>query len=393
MVEGAGRGAPASVAALTPLEVALARPLGVHLDSEARERWSGKASHPIEALKDILVEALSRPPCLVSFSGGRDSSALLALAARVSREAGLDLPIPATMYFPDETTDESSWQTLVMKELRLPDWLRLHNEPGQFDLVGPVAARVLTQHGLLWPFNAYFHLPIIERAAGGSVVTGAGGDEVASVSASSRAERVWARQEHLGPYRSARALSLALAPKWARKAYFGYRFDEQFPWLTSRGEKLARRALVRDAADAPFGFDRSIRWLWRSRYWQLALTSSAAVGSPYDVKIFHPLGDRRFLRALAATGGIPGYGRRADLVRRLFGDVLPEALVTRSSKATFTRQVFSSPSVAFARIWSGCGLSEELVRPEWLRASWLSRERNTFTALLLQQAWLHDHSA
>lgn len=376
---------------LSPLEVAVGRPFGAQAGVTPLDARGTRGSGPTEALATVLMEALDRPPCLVSFSGGRDSSALLALATKVSREAHLGLPIPATMYFAHEATHESDWQVLVMKQLRLPDWERLHYEPGALDLVGPIATDALARHGLLWPFNAYFHLPIIERAAGGSVVTGIGGDEIGGASASCRAERVWARQERLGWDSSARALSLALAPTWARSAYFRHRFDQQFPWLTRRGLALARRAIVRDDAAEPFGFDRKLHSLWSSRYWQLAMASCSLLARPYDVKMFHPFGDRRFLGILAARGGIPGFGRRADLVRYLFGGLLPEALVNRSSKANFTGEVFTGHSAAFAEGWSGFGLPEEIVEPEWLRGEWSGANPHPFTSLLLQKAWLHDH--
>ena len=184
------------VVALTPLEVAVSQPLGLERDAKPLSVSRSTLRDPVKAIQDVLVEALSRPPCLLSFSGGRDSSGLLALATKVSREQGLELPVPATMLFPgDEAANEDAWQALVLKELGLPDWVRINVTPGELDLVGPVAATALKRHGLLWPFNAHFHVPIIERAAGGSLVTGFGGDEIALASRSARAERLLARQE------------------------------------------------------------------------------------------------------------------------------------------------------------------------------------------------------
>ncbi|GGM53269.1 hypothetical protein GCM10011608_42680 [Micromonospora sonchi] len=46
------------------------------------------------------------------------------------------------------------------------------------DLVGPVAGRLLHRYGVLHPSNLHFHLPIIELAAGGALLTGVGGDQM-----------------------------------------------------------------------------------------------------------------------------------------------------------------------------------------------------------------------
>ena len=48
---------------------------------------------PIEAVEAVVLAGLERPPCLVSFSGGRDSSALLAVAVRLADREGFS-PTP-----------------------------------------------------------------------------------------------------------------------------------------------------------------------------------------------------------------------------------------------------------------------------------------------------------
>ena len=58
-------------------------------------RW-----RPLAAMESAILPALRRPPCLVSFSGGRDSSIVLAVAASAARRQGLSLPIPVTRAFP-----------------------------------------------------------------------------------------------------------------------------------------------------------------------------------------------------------------------------------------------------------------------------------------------------
>ena len=132
---------------------------------------------PRAELEAAILPALRRSPCLVSFSGGRDSSAVLAVAVAVARREGLQAPIPVTHRFPAAAgTDESAWQEKVITHLGLDDWLRVELS-SELDAVGPVATSVMERHGLLWPCNTYFHDPIFEAASGGAVLTGIGGDE------------------------------------------------------------------------------------------------------------------------------------------------------------------------------------------------------------------------
>ena len=81
---------------------------------------------PRQALEREILPSLLRPPCLVSFSGGRDSSAILAAAATLARREGLPLPIPATNVIATaEEADESEWQHRVIAHLGLDEWLRI----------------------------------------------------------------------------------------------------------------------------------------------------------------------------------------------------------------------------------------------------------------------------
>jgi hypothetical protein len=88
---------------------------------------------PLAAFRAAVRAALERPPCLVSFSGGRDSSAAVAVAADVARGEGLPLPIPATALFLESAeSDEFYWQEQVVRRLGLDEWLRVDEarQPG-----------------------------------------------------------------------------------------------------------------------------------------------------------------------------------------------------------------------------------------------------------------------
>src|ERR1700737_2780338 len=94
---------------------------------------------PRQALEAAVRRALRRPPCLLSFSGGRDSSALLAVACHVARTEGLDLPIPATVQFPgDRAADESEWQDHVLGRLGIRDRWQYTVGP-ELEVLGPIA--------------------------------------------------------------------------------------------------------------------------------------------------------------------------------------------------------------------------------------------------------------
>ena len=65
----------------------------------------------------------------------------------------------------------------MVRHLGLTDWLKLEHRD-DLDVVGRSRGGALRRYGLLWPSNAHFHLPLFEAAAGGSLLTGIGGDEM-----------------------------------------------------------------------------------------------------------------------------------------------------------------------------------------------------------------------
>ena len=125
-------------------------------------------------LEQALVPALQRAPCVVAFSGGRDSAGLLAAATRAARRHGLPLPIPATYRFPGiEEADESAWQDSVVRHLNLEDWVRIE-VTDELDLVGPVAGPLLRRFGPLWPAEQPFRRAAHSACARGNLRHGRG---------------------------------------------------------------------------------------------------------------------------------------------------------------------------------------------------------------------------
>ena len=72
---------------------------------------------PREALEGVIRNALLRPPCGVAFSGGRDSSAVLAIATHVARRDGLSEPVPITRVFPAIAESDEAAASQTGKEL------------------------------------------------------------------------------------------------------------------------------------------------------------------------------------------------------------------------------------------------------------------------------------
>ncbi len=133
---------------------------------------------PRAALEGILAEELSQQRCLVSFSGGRDSSALLAVALDVARRHGLPEPAAFTLRYPgDAGAEESAWQQLVIDHLRPAAWEIVEVAPGSAEFLGPVGTASLKSNGMLWPPALHLETGWLGLCAGTTIITGEGGDE------------------------------------------------------------------------------------------------------------------------------------------------------------------------------------------------------------------------
>jgi hypothetical protein len=341
-----------------------------------------------------MVGALSRPPCLVSFSGGRDSSALLGVAVDVARRESLALPIPMTVVFPGSAaSEESEWQELVLGHLGVEDRVRLELDD-ELDAVGPVATAALKRHGLFWPYNAHFHIPIFEQAAGGTVITGFGGDELALSSEGARAARVLSCWRRPG-WSDLLSVGLAVAPPPLRGAVYRRRMARDastLPWLTPEAIRRIGEVAGQMERRAPIGWEAGIRrLLWRDRYFRVCTRTFAVMADFHDVRVVHPFVEASVLDALASAGGFAGLGDRRQLMEALFGDLLPAPIVDRASKASFNDPLWTATAREFVARWSGDGLDRDLVDVPALRQHWASSEWKISATTMLQQAWLHDH--
>ena len=344
------------------------------------------------ALERTILPGLLRPPCLVSFSGGRDSAAVLAVATSLARKEGLPLPIPATNTFPRvPATNEAAWQEQLVRRLELPDWIRVEHDD-ELDLIGPYARRVMEAHGLVWPANVHFHLPLLERAMGGSMLTGFGGDELYGAARWLHAEAVLARAVRPRP-RDVLCVGLALAPHSVRRAVIRRRGMLELPWLKPRARALATALLVRETSEEPRRLHERMSWWLQARYLRVARNSLDLIAKDQAVQLVHPLLSTRFWCAVADEAGPLGFTSRAEGVRRLFGDVLPSEVIERRLKANFDGAFFTERALAFGRRWRGFGVPEQWVDPVVLARHWSGDRLSAQSGTLLQAAWLESETS
>jgi asparagine synthase (glutamine-hydrolysing) len=373
------------VTPLAPLELALGQVLGHNQPTAFDVRAAGA---PLAALEAVIAGALLRPPCLISFSGGRDSSAVLAVAVALARREGLPDPIPATIRAPRAPwSDEAAWQELVVRHLGIRDWHR-HEVGDELDVVGPVAQRILARHGLLWPFNAHFHSPLLEAARGGTLLTGIGGDELFGAATSRRAAAVL--QGRVRPAaRDARRVLLHAAPRTLRRWWHAQRSDAvAHPWLTPDGAAAARDSFAAGEAAEPRALAARMRHVRSARYLATGVRSLDLIAADAGATIAHPLLDPGVWAAVARQAPRGGYLARSDAMRDIFGDLLPDALHARRDKAGFDDVFFHDHSRVLARRWDERGVPTNLVDAAALRRHWLEGSPRAQSFTLLQAAWL-----
>jgi asparagine synthase (glutamine-hydrolysing) len=330
---------------------------------------------PAAALERAVRDVLGPGPCLVSFSGGTDSSLVLAAAVRVARREGLPEPVPVTWRFADAPrADEAGWQERVIAALGVRDWERLEAADDELDLVGPVAARVLARHGVVYPANAFLHEPLLRRAAGGSLLTGIGGDQLLGLWRKRALADVLARRR-----RPSRGLLRALLPERLAPP----------PWLRAEAQAqlgaLYRAELRRDSASWP----AHVRFAVGRRDVTLGQATLRALADEAGARVASPLLDPGVVEAVARAGGRFGVGGRVDALQSLFGDLLPAPQHERRDKALFGEVFWRGPARTTMRAWDGGAVDERVVDRGRLRAAWAEADPDRRTALLVQQVWLN----
>lgn len=346
----------------------------------------GPHETPRRVLDRLLLAHLGRTPCLVAFSGGRDSSVLLAASVALARREGLPLPIPITLSYPDAPdAEESRWQDAVLTHLGITDRivLTVHDE---HDPLGPVATQVLRRHGLVWPPNFAPTMRMVAMARGGALLTGEGGDEAFGLKRVTPLTNLLKRKGRVSPGVYADA-ARALTPAFVRRR-MAMRDRYRRPWLRPEVEvELARRD-ARDAASFALNAGRNTWQFATRRCARLAYETVRVLGAEMDVAYVQAFAEPALVAAIAAEGGYFGWTGRTATMRGLFGDLLPREVLERRTKALFANAVFTRYTREFARTWNGSGVDVDLVDPDALRETWLSEDPHAPSMSLLQQAWL-----
>jgi hypothetical protein len=327
---------------LTPLEVACGLVFGF---TSPASLLSVEDSIPTlqEALEQAILPALRHPPCLVSFSGGSASSAILAVAVHLARREGLELPVAATIRIRGSAgAQEAARQEDVVIRLGLTDWIRLELAD-ELDLVGPIAMRVLRRYGFLWPAHAHLSMPLIEWASGGSLLTGLG------------------QRNALG-----------------EPGTLLCRDPGPLPWLRRSAQRQVRARWREDVASRPRADQRRISWWVGLRQVQIATDLLRRVGAEMRVEICHPLIDATFMSALSR---LPSDSATATA---LAGDILPPALLAGPTGSLDSGGFWGSQSRELAESWQGDGVDPGLVDVEALRLQWSLPRPDPRTFLLLQ---------
>jgi len=346
----------------------------------------GPHESPLRVLERLLIPHLQRSPCLVAFSGGRDSSVLLAAAVSLARREGLPTPVPLTLSYPDAAdADETAWQRVVLDHLGITDRivLTVHDE---HDPLGPIGAPVLARHGLVWPPNFVPTVRMMGMAVGGVLLTGEGGDEAFGLKRITPLTKVL-KSRGRASARVYADVPGALAPAAARRRA-ALRDRYRRPWLRQEVEETLAR---RDAADAAAFALHAGHNTWQfatRRCARIGYETVRVLGAEMDVAYVQAFAEPTLVASVAAAGGFLGWTGRAATMRALFGDLLPREVLERRSKALFANAVFTRHTREFARGWNGTGVDTDLVDAVALRENWLSETPHAPSMSLLQQAWL-----
>ncbi|TAM69485.1 MAG: hypothetical protein EPN48_09000 [Microbacteriaceae bacterium] len=373
-------------ARLSPIEQVIALPLPDRIRSSTPKDDGAPARNVLEI---VVAPAATSNRCYVLFSGGRDSSSLLALATHVARRANADDPIPVTVHHRNAPrADESEWQHLVLAHLRLRDRIVLEFE-GEQSMLGDAATASLQRNGLVWLPTIQLHGAIYRQLEPGAMVSGEGGDLIIG------SRRITAVSSAIAAHRwrdAARAMPRTALPgrlgRAMREAMGAARSSA--PWLTAAGVELLAET-IQQLSREPLSWRRGVAAAVGSRAVRIGSQNFLAMARTFGLSPVNPFEDVAFATALGREGGFLGLGDRTALMRYLFHDLLPDAVLSRTTKAAFNETRWTERERDFVQNWNGSGVDRNFIDAERLRAEWLENGPLGLSDLHLHAAWLAQH--
>jgi asparagine synthase (glutamine-hydrolysing) len=177
-------------------------------------------------------------------------------------------------------------------------------------------------------------------------------------------------------------------PGPVRRAILRRRYPLEYGWLRPEVLRQITALSAAEGASEPVGWKSQLSWRRRFRYLHVGLESLALLAADAGVQIAHPFFDPGFAASVARLPRAAQFGDRTTAMRRLFGSLLPDEVLARTTKSGFDQAFWGEPSRAFAADWDGEGVNPELVDADALRREWALPDPDPRSFLLLQAAWL-----
>ena len=219
------------------------------------------------------------------------------------------------------------------------------------------------------------------------MLTGIGGDELFGAAQREHTADLLSGGVRRRP-RDVLRVGLAVAPYGVRRMVLTRRQPIRLPWLRPRAQRRLHATLGAWNADAPREVTRRLAWVRSSRYLDVVTAALDLTADDNDVLLLHPLLSPRLWAQVAQAAMPLGFDGRSHGMRQLFGDLLPDDICTRGSKALFDDAFWTTRTRDYVQTFDGAGVPNEWVDPVALADHWRQDRPlpNSFT--LLQASWL-----
>jgi uncharacterized protein (TIGR02996 family) len=154
---------------------------------------------------------------------------------------------------------------------------------------------------------------------------------------------------------------------------------------------MVSELVVAAHAEQPRTWSRWVGWFMRRRMLSAARWSLSLLAADVGTLLLHPLLDAGFVTTVAGARRRWGFGDRTAAMYAIFSEALPEAVLSRQTKARYGEAFWGQRAREFAERWGGGGVDSELVDSEALRSEWLKPHPHDDTAMLMHAAWLSEN--